>query len=427
MPQILESPRGSCVLGGINAALAAVGRLCPIVHAGPGCCMQITAGEVLQSGGKIPYFLSGVSIPSSNMLEREVIFGGEQKLRDEIQGCLDIIDADAFFILNGCVPAIIGDDIKNVAEDFRKKGFPVYAIETPGFAGDSVLGYESAFKAFTDYLVKPSTVKQKNLVNLMGIFPYHEPFWEGNIQELTRILQELGLEVNSFFGYGQSIKNIQRSGEAALNIIVSPHLLKGTEKVYKEKFDVPSLRFSGVPIGATDTSNFVRKVGEALNLDKNLVEKVITANEKYVYYFYEQAIGKLSWKRFAVVGEANNVIGLTRFLANDYSFTPVITIVTDTLYQQEDKEQIKKEISRLEYIKPPEIIFEGDYYKVTQELKKHDITLLLGSDNEMEIAMEKGIQFLHTTFPVTERLVFNRCIAGYKGSLTLIEDLYDNL
>ncbi|MDR1951977.1 MAG: nitrogenase molybdenum-iron protein, alpha and beta chain [Elusimicrobiota bacterium] len=427
MPQMLESPRGNCVLGGINAVLAAVGRLCPILHSGPGCCMQITAGEVLQSGGKIPYFLSGVSIPSTNMLEREVVFGGEQKLRDEIQGCLDIIDADAYFILNGCTSAIIGDDIKNIAEDFRKKNYPVYPIETPGFAGDSFLGYEAAFKAFTDYIVKESKIKQKNLVNLIGIMPYHEPFWEGNIEELTRILNALGLEVNSFFGYGQSIKNIEKSGAAALNIIVNPWLLKGTQKTYLEKFNVPSIRFSSTPIGATDTSNFIRKIGKTLNIDKNLVEKVIEENEKYVYYFYEQAIGKLSWKKFAVVGDANSTIGLTKFLANDYSFTPVVSIVTDSLYHQSDKDEIEKEIKNLEYIKPPKIIFESDYYNIIEELKKHDITLLLGSANEIEFAMEKGIQFLELTFPMTERLVFNRCIAGYKGSLTLIEDVYDNL
>ncbi|MDR2860378.1 MAG: nitrogenase molybdenum-iron protein, alpha and beta chain, partial [Elusimicrobiota bacterium] len=417
----------NCVLGGINAVLAAVGRLCPIFHTGPGCCMQTTAGEILQSGGKIPYFLSGVSIPSSNMLEREVVFGGEQKLRDEIQGCLEVIDADAYFILNGCTAAIIGDDIKSVANEFSKKGFPVYPIETPGFAGDSFLGYEAAFKAFTDFIVKESKTKQKNLVNLIGIMPYHEPFWAGTIEEFTRILNALGLEVNSFFGLGQSIKNIEKSGSAALNIIVNPWLLKGTEKTYLEKFGVPSIRFPGIPIGATDTSIFVRKIGEALKLDKNLVEKVITENETYVYYFLEQAIGKLSWKKFAVVGDAASAVGLTRFLANDYSFTPVLTIVTDPMFRQSDKETIEKQIKDLEYAKPPKVVFEGDYYKITQELKQHDITLLLGSDNEIEFAMEKGIQFVQVTFPIPERLLFNRCIGGYKGSLTLIEDLYDNL
>jgi nitrogenase molybdenum-iron protein beta chain len=83
------------------------------------------------------------------MMEREVVFGGEQKLRDEIDGSLEIIDADAYFVLTGCTAGIIGDDVAAITSGYRKNGFPVYPIETPGFAGDTLLGYETAFDSFT--------------------------------------------------------------------------------------------------------------------------------------------------------------------------------------------------------------------------------------------------------------------------------------
>ena len=102
MSQVLENPRGGCVLAGINDVLGALHRVCPIYHAGPGCCMQTTAAEQGQSGHKSACFVSGVSLPSSNMLEKEVVFGGTDKLRTTIQGAIDIIDADAYFVLTGC-------------------------------------------------------------------------------------------------------------------------------------------------------------------------------------------------------------------------------------------------------------------------------------------------------------------------------------
>ena len=80
MSQVIENPRGGCVLAGINSVLGALNRVCPIYHAGPGCCMQTTASDPGQSGNKSSSFVSSVSIPSSNMLEREVVFGGCRRL-----------------------------------------------------------------------------------------------------------------------------------------------------------------------------------------------------------------------------------------------------------------------------------------------------------------------------------------------------------
>lgn len=126
MSEIIENPRGGCVLAGINSVLGAIDRVCPIYHAGPGCCMQSTASDQGQSGNKNSSFVSSVSIPSTNMLEREVVFGGSKKLQSTIQGALDIIDADAYFVLTGCTAGIIGDDIKSIGEGFKEKGYPVY-------------------------------------------------------------------------------------------------------------------------------------------------------------------------------------------------------------------------------------------------------------------------------------------------------------
>lgn len=427
MSVVTEFPRGNCALGGVNAVLSAVNRVVPVYHAGPGCCMQNAAGEAGQAGGRTPFYASGVSTPCSNMLEREVIFGGTDKLRETIDGALEIYDADAFFVLTGCTAGIIGDDIINLTQEYRRKGFPVFPIETPGFLGESYRGYEIAFQAFLNFIVEPAE-RRSDLVNLFGFMPYHDPFWEGNFEEITRLLEELGLEVNTFFTRHQGLEEIRKSSAAALNIIISPWLLQGAEREYQERFGVPSLRWPGLPVGATDTSSFLRAVGKALQLDPAKVEQVIAREEDYVYSYLETAIGALSWKRFAVVGDANTVIGMTRFLANDYSFTPLLAIVTDPMFRPKDMERITAQITGLEHARPPKVVFETDQWKIRQELEaQEEITLLIGSSNDRETAMEKDIQFAAIAYPVTDRLIFNRTYAGYRGSLTLVEDLYDNL
>jgi nitrogenase molybdenum-iron protein beta chain len=428
MSEILENPRGGCVLAGINSVLGAIDRICPILHSGPGCCMQTTAAEQGQSGNKSSAFVTNVSIPSTNMLEKEVVFGGIGKLKTTIQGAIDIMDADAFFVLTGCTAGIIGDDIVSVTEEFREKGYPVYPIETPGFAGDSNLGYEVIWNNFIDQVIEQDVPRDEKLVNLFGIVPYHDPFWSGNLEELARILRLLGLKVNTFFTEHQGIETIRKCSGAALNIIVNPWLFKGPAEKFEEKFGVPWVRYPGLPIGATDTAAFIRLVAERLGLPKTQVDEVIEREDDYVYSYLAQSIGALSWKRFAVVGDASSVVGITRYLANDYSFTPRLAVISEPVFRPEDKERITQALTDLEYAAPPKIVFTADQYEINEALyADNELTLIVGSSNEREAASFKEVQCIAATFPLKDRLIFNRAYAGYRGSLSLTEDLYDNL
>lgn len=428
MSQIMENPKGGCVLAGINSVLGAIDKVCPIYHSGPGCCMQTTAADQGQSGHKSSCFVSSVSLPSSNMLEKEVVFGGTNKLRTTIQGAIDIIDADAYFVLTGCTAGIIGDDIVSVTNEFTEQGYKVYPIETPGFAGDSNLGYEIVWNTMIEQVIEKDVPKDEKLVNIFGIIPYHDPFWSGTLEEIDRILSRLGLKVNTFFTKHQNMEDIRKCSAAALNIIVNPWLFKGPAKKFEDKFNVPSIRIPGLFVGATDTTRFVRTVADTLHLDEKLVQAVIEQEEDYVYRYLGQAIGVVSWKRFAVVADAGNAVGFTRYLANDYSFTPVLVIISEPIFRQEDKERIINEIQNLEYASPPKVLFLTDQYEINKAIREEEeeITLLIGSSNEREIALEKDIQFILGAFPVNERLIFNRTYAGYRGSLTFTEDIYDN-
>ncbi|MCR4888452.1 MAG: nitrogen fixation protein NifK [Ruminococcus sp.] len=421
MSKVTESPRGACVLGGINDVLGAVDRFCPIYHSGPGCCMQTTAGEHSNSP-----FVSAVSIPCTNMLEKDVVFGAEEKLRSTIDGAIEIIDAEAYFVLVGCTAGIIGEDVESVAADYRAQGKRVYAIDTPGFQGDGLLGYEIAFKAFLDNIVEKDLPKRKRLVNLLGIIPYRDPFWSGNFEELTRILRKLGLEVNTFFTEHQGFENIRTSSQAELNIIVNPYLLKSAAERYESEFGVPYLRYPGFPIGATDTTEFIRQVAEKLSLDSELVERVIAEEEDYVYSYLSYKGESLGWNRFAVVGDSASAIGITRYLANDASQTPLAVVITEPMYRPEDKQRIIDSITDLEYAKPPEIFFESDYSNIIEKLDKFpDIDMLIGSSSEREYCAKHGIFGCVMTFPIYDRTIINRGIVGYRGSLTLTEDLYN--
>ncbi|MCD7725293.1 MAG: nitrogen fixation protein NifK [Clostridiales bacterium] len=420
MSQYIQNPRSSCALGGAFATVSRVDGIIPIYHTGPGCGLQTA------STGGYPTNVVGSGIPSSNMLEKQVVFGGINRLRDEINGALEVMQADLFYVLTGCAADIIGDNTTDLAEEYKDAEVPIIFMETGGFKGNNLVGHQLVMESFANKIAKKDFQKQDNLVNLFGIVPGHELAWAGNIDEITRLLEKLGLKVNNFFVPGQGVASIQNSSSAALNIICTPWLLKNVEKVYEDNFNIPALRYPGTPIGPTATGIFLREVGEALHLEEALVENVIAEEEAKTYAYLEAASRNLTRYRMGIVGDTNTIIGITKFLANDYSQIPVVIIDTDDVVKKEDKEKIIAELTDLEYGGTPDVFFEGDQWKIRDTLRKYNLTMILGSTYEKETAGELGIASVTISSPSTDRVVLNHKFAGYEGCITLVEDTYYN-
>ncbi len=422
MGNIIESPRYSCTLGGALATVRNFYRTIPILHAGPGCGPQVTMGQSSTAGYQGVGYVGGNGIPSTNMYEKEVIFGGEDRLREIIQSTTEIMEGDFYFVLTGCTSDIIGDDVEAIVGEYRQKGIPVGYAETAGFKGNSYYGYELVFEALARQVVKPHE-KDSKLVNLFGIVPYQDINWQGNIEEISRLLKKLGLNVNTFLSDKQGLETIQSSSKAALNIILSPWLAEKAAEIYEEVFDVPYLRFPGLPIGPSATSVFIRKVGDFLQLDKKLVEKVIIDELDYVYHYFERLTEIYVRYNFAIIGDSNNVLGFTKFLAEDFGQIPVLLVVTDSP-NEKAKDEIIKVLGGLEYVGNPKVVFTKDQWEIKNEIIKAKPTYILGSSLDKEVAQELSVPFQSVSFPVTDRLVMNRAYAGYRGSITLVEDLF---
>lgn len=420
MKKYVENPRTLCALNGALAVFSALGKTIPILHAGPGCGLQASQG--IKSG----YVGGGTGCPSTNMFEKEVVFGGINRLKETIEGTLEVMDGDLFAVLTGCTSGIIGDDVEGLVEEFKRKDIPIVYVETSGFKGDSYFGYEASLTE----LVKQFTQiheKENNVVNIFGIVPSQDITWRGNLEEITRILKKLGLKVNTFFTENQGIENIKKSSAASLNIIFSPWLLKELSQIYKEKFEVNTFRYPGLPIGPTATSDFIRKLARYIPMDKELVESVIKEEEDYVYSYYEYINAMIKTYRFVIVGDTNVVLGLNRFLVNDYGQIPLISIIADDV-PKECREEIENELNAMEYARKPKIIFENDKWKISEIIRNNqdEATLILGSSFEKEIGIELDVVTIVVSNPSTEALILNKGYAGYRGCLTFLEDLYDN-
>lgn len=424
MAKLLDKQRYKCALASMQT-VQAITRAIPILHSGPGCAQKLS-----DSTGSSGYFSPNI-FPCTSINEKDVVFGGVKKLHSTIENSLKVIDADLYVVLTGCIPEIVGDDVGETVSQFADSEKPVIFASTAGFKGNNYKGHEQVIDAIIEQLLEPSDEKEEGLVNIWADVPYQDLFWLGNYRELAKLVEELGLKPNVIFGYGNGIENIKKIPKAQFNLLVSPWVSLGNVKKMERKLGIPFLHIPTLPIGAFETSKFLRKVGEFAGVDPKKVEDIITGHENYYYYLIERYADlfletRVMAKQFSVIGDAQYALGITKFLVNDLGLIPAQQFVTDDTPKQH-RDAIKAEFEDLNYGLKAEAVFETDGYKIHEAIKAHDYhgyPLILGGYYDKELTNELAGHFLNVTWPVQDKVVLDESYVGYQGGIKLIEDVY---
>lgn len=424
MAKLLDKQRYKCALGAMQT-VQAIDRALPILHSGPGCAQKLS-----ESTGSSGYFSPNI-FPCTSINEKDVVFGGVKKLDSTIGNALKVIDADLYVVLTGCIPEIVGDDSGEVVSRYEDAEKPVVYAPTAGFKGNNYRGHEQVVDAIVDQYLKKSDKKQKGLINIWADVPYQDLFWLGNLRQLEKLIAELGLTPNTIFGYKRGIGNINKIPEAEFNLLVSPWVGLNNVKKMEKKFGTPYLHYPNLPIGATETSKFLREVGKFAGVPEEKVEAVIKEHEDYYYYLISRYAdlfleNRVINKQFTVVADAQYSLAVTKFLVNDLGLIPAKQFVVDDT-PKNHRDRIAEEFKKLNFGIEAEVSFETDGYKIHEEIKNHDYhgyPLVLGGYYEKEITESLKGNFLNISWPVQDKVVFDNCYAGYEGGIRLIEDIY---
>ena len=425
MAKILDQPRYKCALAAMQTVQAITGAI-PILHSGPGCAAKLNDNNGT-SGRYSPNIF-----PCTSISEKEVVFGGSAKLRSTIENALKVIDADLFVVLSGCTGEIIGDDIEEVAGNFADAEKPVIWAKTPGFKGNNYVGHDWILKSiFEQYLADAEPQTEKGLVNLFVAPPQQDPYWLGNLREIESLISAIGLKPNTIFGFGRGLENLKKIPNAECTILVSPWAGLDSAKYLERRFGIKLLQYPVLPIGATETTKFLRAVQEFTGADKELVERVITEKEAEFYYYIERFADtlletRILGKRFTVVSDSEYTIAVTKFLVNDMGLFPEKVFITDDA-PKSFQQKISDELKELNYGIKAEVQFTTDGHDIHEQIKAADFAgtpLIIGSNWEKKLALELGAHYVNVSYPMLEKLVINDHIAGYSGGLHLLEQIY---
>jgi nitrogenase molybdenum-iron protein beta chain len=431
MSRIIEQPRYSCALGA-QQTVVAIKRAVPILHSGPGCSGKIS-GLIGQGEG----YAGGNTIPCTNATETEVVFGGEDKLRGVIEGAFKVIDVDLFVVLTGCTSDIVGDDIASVTSEFQEQGKAIVYAETGGFKSNNYVSHDIVVNAIIDqYVDKFYTEKgiKKGLVNVFATIPYQDPYWNGNLEEIKRILEGIGLKVNILFGQESGgIEEWKTIPNAEFNIVINAWSGINIVENLKNKYGTPFFQFPYLPIGGLETTKFLRAVAEFGKLDKVKVETFIKKEEDKFYSHIERTADFMLEfryglpRRFYTILDSTYSIGFSKFLLNELGIIPAKQyIIEDTpeIY----RDAIKAEFDNISEFRSAEVSFNIDGGDIQADIRKDpqkNRALILGSGWERDLAKEIKGDLLIISAPVAYRLILNCGYAGYNGGLRAVEDIYD--
>ncbi|WP_196590433.1 nitrogenase component 1 [Pectinatus frisingensis] len=436
----INQVRYGCALGAFHSVVAIPGAM-PIAHCGPGCVdkqyMSLDFYNGFQGGGRS----GGAVIPSTNLQEEDVIFGGAKRLQELIEATLKIIKADLFVVLNGCIGELVGDDVGAVVEEFQKQGVPIVNAETGGFKGNNFIGHEIVVKAIIDQFVDKYAAKnvkrQKGLINVWSELPFQNTFWRGDFNELKRILEGAGFQVNILFGNGSGgIEEWKRIPEAQFNLVVSPWLGLSIAQHLQDKYGQPYLHLPVLPIGAGQTAEFLHKVVAFAGIDSKQADEFITTEEREYYYYLEHFTdfyAEYWWglpSSYAVIGDSTYNLALNKFLVTQLGLLPVKQIITDNP-PQIYRDKIRSEYKNLDSDVSAEVSFLEDGYRINDLLQHlnygHKPPIIFGTTWERDTTKKLGGSIVEVGFPASYEVVLNKKYIGYRGALSLLEKIFTTI
>lgn len=274
-----------CTVIGALTVTTFVTDAATIVHGPAGCAHQ--SASMIQSAMLYNECYDIPEIFTSDMSEEEIIFGGEERLKETIRETVTDGRSRAIFVIGTCISDTIGDDIETVCRNASAEyNIPIIPIDASGFLGGSFeKGFISAIRGVTE-LIPPRrteteapeapTEPEPKTVNIIAEKNLEYEV-DSNFAEIKRLLSLLGADVNTRIARRTTVADIARFNNAALNIIrddptgaISAHI--------KSVSDIPVI--GAFPTGLSGTIEFLKDAGRLMNLDEKTIESAVSSELK---------------------------------------------------------------------------------------------------------------------------------------------------
>ncbi|WP_299144934.1 nitrogenase component 1 [uncultured Dialister sp.] len=399
----------SCTMTGVWRAVA-YDEGCVVIFHGPAGCVHVASTMDLGNHYRIaadgcPERGDPVPLISSNLREKDSIFGGIARLHECIDYAVKAYHPECLVIASSCVAGVIGDDVDEEAREAEETyGIPVLSMAFSGFLGGE---YSDGYYKTMDAVICRFFRKQehkKGSVLLLG----DQMGPEGQYaREVKRLLSFFGLRVDFQFPGYVPVSQWSHVTEASLSVLLgTAGQPEGMEERARQLEMDYGISFLGpvYPLGLEGTWQWIERLADFLG-EKEKGEAIIREEKERVKQqvasFLPVTEGK---KAFIAIGRGRRWYrpsGTIRSLRSLY-IKPAGVMLFSNL-TEEDAEADRKEISLL-----------GD--------------IPVYSEEEGQKAMEEADILLTTNeiYGASVRQLFIPMVplAGTEGELALLTSIY---
>jgi nitrogenase molybdenum-cofactor synthesis protein NifE len=369
----------ACTFCGSRVVLYPIADALHLVHGPVGCAVYTWDIRGAVSSGPQLHRLSF----STDLRERHIVFGGEQRLRRCLLELIDTHAPSAAFVYATCIVGVIGDDVEAVCRAVADRtGIPVIPVSSEGFKGTKRDGYTAAARALEQLVgTAPTGGTSPRSVNLLGDFNL-----AGEIWIIRDYLERMGVQVVANLTGDGRVADIRRAHAAGLNLVQCSGSTLALARALRERYRTPYLRVSyfGFEDMAAALYGVAEHFGDACLLERarELVAREIEGAMPAV----RRARADLEGLRAAVyVGGAFKAISLVKALRTLGMRTVLVGSQTGNA----------EDYRNLELLCDPGtvIVDDSNPRELAAFLVEQDVDLFIGGVKERPIAYKLGVAF----------------------------------
>ena len=393
----------ACVFCGSRVVLYPIADALHLIHGPIGCAAYTWDIRGSLSSGPELHRLSF----STDLRERDVVFGGTAKLHASLNELIELHKPKAAFVYTTCIVGVIGDDVEAVCKEVsREKGIPVIPVQAPGFQGSKKDGYRIACESLFQLVGTQNRPTPKHSINILGDFNLAGELWI-----LLDYYKRMGIHVNATITGDGRVDDICNAHRASLNVVQCSGSMMHLAKMMKETYGVPFMRVSY--FGIEDMSDALYEVANFFQSDDLLQQARTIVKEELGRLLPALAPYKkaLNGKKAAIyVGGAFKAISLVKALR----LIGVKTVIVGSQTGDKDDYKLIQELCDEDTI----VVDDSNPVELSAFVKEKQADLFIGGVKERPIAYKIGLGFCDHNHERKEAL------AGYEGMLNFAKEVY---
>ncbi len=429
----------------LGAVLCSLGfeKTLPYVHGSQGCVAYFRTYFNR-------HFKEPISCVSDSMTEDAAVFGGQKNMFAGLENAKALYKPEMIAVSTTCMAEVIGDDLNAFIRNTKKEGhidegFPTPFAHTPSFVGSHTTGWDNMWEGIARcFTLNEMEDKEPGKNGKLNIVPGFETYL-GNFRVIKRMLSEMGVEYSllsdpeevldtpadgefRMYAGGTSLDEIKDAPNGIDTLFLqswqsdkSRKYVQNTWKHAAEKFDIP--------MGLEWTDQFLMRVSELTghpipeSLEKERGRLVDMMTDSHTW---------LHGKRFALWGDPDFVLGMTKFLmelgaeprhllchnANKRWKKHITKVLESSPYGQGAEVHIGKDLwhmRSLVFTDKPDFMIGNSYGKFIQR-----DTITKGK--------EFHVPLVRIGFPIFDRHHLHReTTLGYEGAIYILKTLVNEI